>query len=76
MAEKVPKSQKGRTRLLAGIIVVLVIAIGFLGWYILQMAPPGEKPITNAGEARERIASLQNQLQNMADDLREISESL
>lgn len=68
-----------RKKMLVGIIVILVIVIGFLGYYILQTGgggPTEVTPITSASEAQERISALQNQLEGMADDLKDISESL
>lgn len=68
-------SPKKRKRMLVGIILVLVIVIGFLGCCMLM--PPSEvTTITSASEARERISDLQSQLEGMADELKDISESL
>ena len=76
MDKQISLPLKKKTKLLAGIIIVLVIVIGFLGYYITQMAPTEEKPIISASEASERISDLQEQLQTIADDLKGISEEL
>lgn len=74
---KISNPPKNRTRLLAGIIVVLVIAVAFMGYYMLQQtAPSGGETITSASEAGERITSLQGQLQDIVDELKGISEEL